>query len=411
MGRVVGPDGDVQRPSSAAWRAADASVEVGVARRAPAEGQAFGQVAFNLPGRDVTAAVDGRQEGIHRRVLEEVEVLRGVLHGERQVEGRIERIADAVVVGVSGHAHVVQRVRRTARGFVGIRPTVVVVVEVLHQRWNARGRDVGHKGVGHAVTVGVHRAGRIEREGVRTANAAAVGGRLWSVADAVAVAVGVAWAGAVRQTGLVVVEDAVAVHVVVHLVADAVAVHVVRQAVRVERIAQAVRFHRVKVAVVVVVVVRRQAARTVRVLVGEGVAVRVHGHRRVEGIGVGSSEARTVAGAVAVAEAVAVGVRIVRVRADGRLVDVRQAVVVVVLVFDERVRCLARVGVVVGEFVGHAVAVEVFQNFEPEGGLNRKGRVRGVRPDRVGRVVHRFGRRAGDDAGRRIEHEACGQGG
>ena len=411
MGRVVGPDGDVQRPSSAGWRATDASVEVGVARRAPAEGQPFGQVAFKLPGRDVTAAVDDRQEGIHRRVLEEVEVLRRVLHRERQVEGRIERIADAVVVGVSGHAHVVQRVRRTARRFVGIRPTVVVVVEVLHQRWNAGGCDVGHEGVGHAVTVGVHRAGRVEREGVRAANAAAIGGRLRSIADAVTVAVGVAWAGAVRQTGLVVVEDAVAVHVVVHLVADAVAVHVVRQAGRVERIAQAVRFHGVEVAVVVVVVVRRQTARTVRVLVGEGVAVRVHGQRWIERSAVRSSEARTVAGAVAVAEAVAVGVRIVRIRADERLVLVGQAVVVVVLVFDERVRRLARVRVVVREFVRHAVAVEVVQDLEPEGGFNREGRVRGVRPNRVRGVVHRFGRRPGDDAGRRIEHEACGQGG
>ena len=230
VGRVVGPDGDVQRSGGSRWRAADASVEVGVARRAPAEGQPFGQVAFKLPGRDVTAAVDDRQEGIHRRVLEEVEVLRRVLHRERQVEVRVERITDSVAVRVHRYAGSVGRTRSATSEFVGIRPTVVVVVEVLHQRWNARGRNAGHEGVGHAVTVGVHRAGRVEREGVRAANAAAVGGRLWSVADAVTVAVRVAWAGAVRQTGLVVVEDAVAVHVVVHQVADAVAVHVVRQA-------------------------------------------------------------------------------------------------------------------------------------------------------------------------------------
>ena len=233
---------------------------------------------------------------------------------------------------------------------------------------------------------------------------------MWSVADAVTVAVGVARAGASRQTGLVVVEDAVAVHVVVQLVADAVAVHVVRQARRVERIAQAVHLHGVEVAVVVVVVVRRQSAGTVRVLVREGVAVRVHGQRRIERSAVRSGEARTVAGAVAVAEAVAVRVRVVGIRADERLVLVGQAVVVVVLVLDERVGRQAGRRVVVGEFIGHAVAVEVFQNFEPEGGFNREGRVRGVRPNRVRGVVHRFGRRAGDDAGGRIEHEASRQG-
>ena len=337
-------------------------------------------------------------------------MLRRVLHRERQVHRRVKRVADAVVVDIGGHAHVVQRIRRAARGFLSIGPTVVVVVEVLHQRWNARGIHAGHQGVGHAVTVGVHRAGRIEREGVRTANAAAVGGRLWSVADAVTVAVGVARAGAGRQTGLVVVEDAVAVHVVVQQVADAVAVHVVGQARRVERIAQAVHLHGVEVAVVVVVVVRRQTAGTVRVLVREGVAVRVHGQRRIERSAVRSGEARTVAGAVAVAEAVAVRVRIVGIRADERLVLVGQAVVVVVLVLDERVGRQAGRRVVVGEFIGHAVAVEVFQNFEPEGGFNREGRVRGVRPNRVRGVVHRFGRRAGDDAGGRIEHEASRQG-
>ena len=260
--------------------------------------------------------------------------MRRVLQRERQVKGRIKRIADAVVVGIGGHTHVVQRIRRAARHFVGIRPTVVIIIEVFHQRWCASGCHVGYQGIGHAVTIGVHRAGRIEWESVRTAHASTVGGRLWSVADAVAVAVGVAWAGAVRQTGLVVVEDAVAVHVVVHLVTDAVTVHVVRHARRVERFAPAGHFHRVEVAVVVVVVVRRQAARTVRVLVGEGVAVRIDGHRRVEGVGVRSSEACTVAGTVAVAETIAVRVWIVRVRTNEVLVVVGQTVVIVVLVFD-----------------------------------------------------------------------------
>ena len=410
MGRVVRPHGHVQWPGGFRRGTTDASVEVSVARRAPAEGQPFGQVAFDFPRCDVAAAVDDRQEGIHRLVLEEVQVLRRVLQRERQVEGRVERIADAVVVGVGGHAHVVQRIRRATRRFIGIGPAVVVVVKVLHQRWNARGIDAVHQGVGHAVTVGVHRAGRVEREGVRTGDATAVGGCLWSVADAVTVAVRVAWAAAGWQTGLVVVEEAVAVHVVVQLVADAVAVHVVRQARRVERIAQAVHFHRVEVTVVVVVVVRRQPAGTVRVLVGEGVAVGVHRQRRVERSAVRSSEARTVAGAVAVAEAVAVRVRIVRVRPDERLVLVGQAVVVVVLVLDEGVGRQAGRRVVVRKLIGHAVAVEVFQDLEPEGGFNREGRVGRVRPNRVGRVVHRFSRRTADHTRAGVQNQTWRQG-
>ena len=112
---------------------------------------------------------------------------------------------------------------------------------------------------------------------------------------------------------------------------------------------------------------------------------------------------------VAITEAVAVRVRIVRVGPDDALVGVGQAVVVVVLVFDEGVGLLARVGVVVGQLVGHAVAVKVLEHLKPERGFNREGRVGRVRPNRVGRVVHRLGRRSGDDTGRGVKHQAFGQ--
>ena len=122
--------------------------------------------------------------------------MRRVIQRKRQVKGRIKRIADAVVVGIGGHTHVVQRIRRATRHFVGIRPTVVVVIKVFHQRWSASGSHAGHQSVGHVVTIGVHRASRIERECVRTARASTVGGCLWSVADTVTVTVRVDWAGA-----------------------------------------------------------------------------------------------------------------------------------------------------------------------------------------------------------------------
>ena len=112
---------------------------------------------------------------------------------------------------------------------------------------------------------------------------------------------------------------------------------------------------------------------------------------------------------LAVAEAIAVRVRVVRVGADEALVGVGHAVVVIVLVLDERVGFNARVGVVVGQFVGHAVAVKVLEHLKPERGFNREGRVGRVGPNRVGRVVHRLRRRAGDDTGCRVKHQAVGQ--
>ena len=112
---------------------------------------------------------------------------------------------------------------------------------------------------------------------------------------------------------------------------------------------------------------------------------------------------------VAITEAVAVRVRVVRVGTDDALVGVGHAVVVVVLVLDEGVGLNARVGVVIGQLVGQAVAVKVLQNLEPERGFNREGRVARVRPNRVGRVLHRLGWRTGDDTGRGVEHQAVGQ--
>ena len=112
---------------------------------------------------------------------------------------------------------------------------------------------------------------------------------------------------------------------------------------------------------------------------------------------------------VAITEAVTVRVRIVRVGADDALVGVGHAVVVVVLVLDEGVRFNTRVGVVVGQLVGHAVAVKVRQNLEPERGFDGERWVGRVRPNRVGRVLHRLGWRSGDDAGRGVKHQAVGQ--
>ena len=59
--------------------------------------------------------------------------------------------------------------------------------------------------------------------------------------------------------------------------------------------------------------------------------------------------------------------------------------------------------------VGHAVAVKVFQNLKPERGFNREGRVGRVGPNGERGVVHRLGRRAGDDTGRGVEHQTVGQ--
>ena len=112
---------------------------------------------------------------------------------------------------------------------------------------------------------------------------------------------------------------------------------------------------------------------------------------------------------IAITEAVAVRVRVERVGADDALVGVGQTVVVVVLVLDERVGFNARVGVVVRQLVGQAVAVKVLEHLKPERGFNREGRVGRVRPNRVGRVLHRLGWRAGDDTGRGVKHQAVGQ--
>ena len=335
--------------------------------------------------------------------------MRGVLQRERQVEVRVKRIADAVAVRVHRYAGSVGRTRGATSKFVGVRPRVVVIVQVLHQRGLARRGHTGHQLVGLAVAVGVLGTGRVEREGVRSSHAPSVGGRFGTVAGTVTVAVWIAWAGVDGEAEFVIVGNAVPVHVVVHQVANAVPVHVFGDAGRVQRVAFTSHFGCVEVAVVVVVVIGDEPARTVRVLVGVSVAVGVDRQGRVERRGVGASIAGAVASSRTVTEAIAVGVRVAWVGTDDALVGVGHAVVVVVLVLDEGVGLHTRVGVVVGQLVGHAVAVEVLQNLKPERGFNGARRVGGVRPNRVGCVVHRLGRRAGDDTGGRVEHQALGQ--
>ena len=124
---------------------------------------------------------------------------------------------------------------------------------------------------------------------------------------------------------------------------------------------------------------------------------------------VGAGETNAFNAQTAVTEAITIGVRVVRVGTDDALVGVGHAVVVVVLVLDEGVGLNARVRVVVGQLVGHTVAVKVLQNLEPERGFNREGRVGRVRPNRVSRVLHRLGWRSGNDAGRRVEQQAIRQ--
>ena len=406
--RVVGPNREVHRLGCVGGRTADAAVHHGVSSRAPAEGQAFGQFANKFPGDHVTAAVDPRQERVHGLVHEEVDVLGRVLKRERQVEVGVQRVAQAITVGVGRRAEFIQRVGATG-AFVKVAPRVVVVVKVLDQRRNAGGRSTGHQRVGLTVVVGVLGTGGVKREGVGSSHAATVGRRFRTVAHTVAVRVRIVRLGAERCTEFGDVLDTVAVHIVVHQVADAVAVHVLGDAGGVERVALTGHFGRVQVAVVVVVVVSDEATRTVGVLVGVSVAVGVDRQGRVERVAVRAGVANAFNAQVSITEAVAVRVRVVRVGPDDALVGVGQAVVVVVLVFDEGVGLLARVGVVVGQLVGHAVAVKVLEHLKPERGFNREGRVGRVRPNRVGRVVHRLGRRSTDDTRTAVEDQAVGQ--
>ena len=260
-----------------------------------------------------------------------------------------------------------------------------------------------------SITVGVQRTGWVEREGVRTGHTTAIGRSLRAVAGTIAIAIGIATAGIDGEAEFVDVGYAIAVHVVVHQVADAVAVHVVGDVGSVQWVALTGHFGRVEVAVVVVVIVRRQATRAVRVDVRVGVAVSVDRQGRVERRGVGASVAGAVASSRTVTEAITVGIWVAWVGADDALVGVGHAVVVIVLVLNKSVRLNTRVGVIVGQLVGHAVAVKVLQNLEPERGFNREGRVGRVGPNRVGRVLHRLRWRTGDNTGRRVEHQAVRQ--
>ena len=118
---------------------------------------------------------------------------------------------------------------------------------------------------------------------------------------------------------------------------------------------------------------------------------------RPEGVRVRAGEARRGEGLEAVADSVPVGVRVARVDSQSRLVEVRDPVVVVVLVLDE-----ASVGVVVvvGQLVGEAVAVGVLEDLEPEDGLDRRP-VGLVRPDGELGPGHDLG-------GRSVDHPPAG---
>ena len=88
-----------------------------------------------------------------------------------------------------------------------------------------------------------------------------------------------------------------------------------------------------------------------------------------EGVRVRAGEARRGEGNGPVADAVAVAVRIGRVGSRRALVEVRDPVVVVVLVLDQ---VALRGVVVVGQLVGEAVAVGVLEDLDPEDGLDRR---------------------------------------
>ena len=152
----------------------------------------------------------------HDRVVDRVDVAFGgqakrrvVRTGHADGRHRVGAVTDAVVVGVRvkrirtgvGRIHIHARVR-----LVDVVQTVAVVVFVLHERWNARGRAVN--GVGHAVAVGVRVGRRVKREGVRSSRAHAAN-RVGAVAHAVTVGVRVDRVRAVAH--LIGVQDTVRV--------------------------------------------------------------------------------------------------------------------------------------------------------------------------------------------------------
>ena len=125
-----------------------------------------------------------------------------------------------------------------------------------------------------------------------------------------------------------------------------------------------------------------------------------------EGVRVRAGEARRGEGNGPVADAVAVAVGIGRVGSRRALVEVRDPVVVVVLVLDQ---VALRGVVVVGKLVGEAVAVGVLEDLDPEDGLD--GRPVGlVRPHGERGSAEHLCRRAVDhppdraqpDAGRQV---------
>ena len=139
-----------------------------------------------------------------------------------------------------------------------------------------------HQVVWLSIVIGVQGTGWVEREGIRASHAPAVGRCFGTVTGAVAVAVWIALTGINWEAELIVVGDAVAVHVVVHEVANTVAVHIIGDAGGVERFALAGHLGRVEVAIVVVVIVCRQTAWAVWVDVRVSIAVGVDRQGRVK---------------------------------------------------------------------------------------------------------------------------------
>ena len=136
--------------------------------------------------------------------------------------------------------------------------------------------------VGLAVAIGVPCAGRVKREDVWASHTIAICRCFWSITNAITVRISVARFCTEGFAKFSDVGYAVAVHVVVHEVTNTVAVHVIGDAGGVERFALAGHLGRVEVAIVVVVIVRRQTAWAVWVDVRVSIAVGIDRQGRVK---------------------------------------------------------------------------------------------------------------------------------
>ena len=164
--------------------------------------------------------------------------------------------------------------------------------------------------------------------------------------------------------------------------------------------------HVVKAVTVVIFVFRqRWNARGVAIDgVGLAVAVRVGVSRRVEREGIGAGRAYAANSVGAVAHAIAVTVGIGWTGARIRFVGIGHAVSVVVEVLGEPGGIRVGWVVIARKFVGHSVAIAVFQDFNREVPRNRIT-VGVVRPHGEGRVGDRFGWCSRDFTGRSVKRQ------